>query len=331
VNPAASRAALAALDVVRPAIARLAQSSETEDLSALVAQAWSAIEGALRLLTGDTAAAGTELLREARQRQFLTFDQANVLAAFHAAYVRTRDGGSAAGQADARLARDAFHGMEAALSSPAVPPASPTPASPPIAPPGMRASPLSGPTVVPPPGHSNGRLARLLVALLIVLVALFIATRWYAGRRDRAVAHAIELYDRGAREAAQADFEKAVQIDGAYALPHVYLARIARETRDLPRAQRESQLAVQADPRSALALREMGAYLLTAGNYELARKFYLRALDVNVEDHVAQGYLACALFKLGRTDEGLRWVTRAGQGSWSSCVPSQGRGIPTPP
>jgi hypothetical protein len=63
----------------------------------------------------------------------------------------------------------------------------------------------------------------------------------------------------------------------------------------------------------------MGAYLLTAGNYELARRFYVRAVQADPSDKTAQGYLGCALIRLGRVDEGRRWVTRAGPGTWSSC------------
>jgi tetratricopeptide (TPR) repeat protein len=95
---------------------------------------------------------------------------------------------------------------------------------------------------------------------------------------------------------------------------------MAREVGNMPLAQQEVTLAVQAEPENPVALREMGLYLIAAGNYELARRFLLRVLNANADDRMAQGFLGCALLKLGRYDEGLRWMNRAGQGSWSGCA-----------
>src|SRR3712207_6485783 len=51
----------------------------------------------------------------------------------------------------------------------------------------------------------------------------------------------------------------------------------------------------------------------------LARRFYVRAVQADTTDKTAQGYLGCAMVRLGRRDEGQRWLTRAGPGNWSSC------------
>jgi Tfp pilus assembly protein PilF len=79
-------------------------------------------------------------------------------------------------------------------------------------------------------------------------------------------------------------------------------------------------MAVRLDPNSNVALREMGSYLLAAGNNELARKFYVRAVQAKTDDRAAQGFLGCALYRLGRTQEAQTWMTRAGQGPWSACT-----------
>jgi Flp pilus assembly protein TadD len=63
----------------------------------------------------------------------------------------------------------------------------------------------------------------------------------------------------------------------------------------------------------------MAAYLMSAGNYDAARRFYVRSLRVEPDNKSAQGYLGCALVRLGRVEEGERLLARAGPGSWSSC------------
>jgi hypothetical protein len=63
----------------------------------------------------------------------------------------------------------------------------------------------------------------------------------------------------------------------------------------------------------------MGAYLLTVGNYDLARAFYARSVKADTHDRSAQGYLACSLQHLGRTQEAQSWFQHAGPGPWSAC------------
>ena len=92
-NDVARRSALAAIDRARPAIARLDQSRHFEELAADLMESWSAVETALRSLVGGTTLGGQALIREARQRQLLSFEQANALAEFHAASVEA--GGAA--------------------------------------------------------------------------------------------------------------------------------------------------------------------------------------------------------------------------------------------
>ena len=82
----------------------------------------------------------------------------------------------------------------------------------------------------------------------------------------------------------------------------------------------EAQRAVELGPSNSVALRELGLYLLSAGNFDLSRKFLVRAVQANGSDKMAMGYLGCTLFKLGRPSEGSTWMTRAGPGDWSRCA-----------
>ena len=79
-------------------------------------------------------------------------------------------------------------------------------------------------------------------------------------------------------------------------------------------------LAVQAEPDNVMALREMAAVLLASREYELARRFYVRVVNAAPDDLASQGFLGCTLVKLGRMDEGTRWLDRAGPGPWRACL-----------
>src|SRR6185436_12414954 len=100
------RQALAALDAARPAIARLDRSRHADELSADLTEAWSGVETALRSLLGGSPLAGQHLIREARGRQLITFDQANALAEFHAARERAQDTSYHPSDGDINAARE---------------------------------------------------------------------------------------------------------------------------------------------------------------------------------------------------------------------------------
>src|SRR5262249_22669687 len=132
---------------------------------------------------------------------------------------------------------------------------------------------------------------------------------------------------------AVSDFNRAVREDPTDPLAHVYLARMAREVGNTTLANQELALALQADEHNATALREMGALMLTQGNYELARRFYVRAVEAHPSDKTAQGSLGCTLMRLNRTADAAKFLNRAGQGPWSNCTPAppqsaDGRGAP---
>jgi len=68
----------------------------------------------------------------------------------------------------------------------------------------------------------------------------------------------------------------------------------------------------------------MARYLMAAGQWDLARQFWLRAIQANPADRAAQGYLGCTMARLRRFDEARTWLERAGEGEWSVC----GRQLP---
>ena len=324
------RSARGALDAARPAVARLDNSRGPEDLAADLIEIWNAVEAALRSLVGSTVLSGQPLIREARQRQLIDFDQANALAAFQAVHDRLQNTSYHPTDADVAAARSAFLKLDTALMGDAgVPP--------------PRTAPRDVPTAVPPaatpevimaePPATRGGLPSWAILGLIVVVAAILVGGAYAifGRRgSSSVQQGIEAYRNGQREVAVSAFNKAVREDPHAALPHVYLARMAREVGNFPLANQELQLALTADPNDEGALREMGANLLTQGNYDLARRFYVRAVQADPTDKTAQGYLGCTLLRLGRTAEAANFLNRAGPGPWSNCTPAVGaqRGMP---
>ena len=65
------------LDAARPVLAQLDVSRGPEKAKADLMAVWSAVEAALRSLVGGSTATGQQLIRDARSRQMLSFDQAN--------------------------------------------------------------------------------------------------------------------------------------------------------------------------------------------------------------------------------------------------------------
>jgi cytochrome c-type biogenesis protein CcmH/NrfG len=176
----------------------------------------------------------------------------------------------------------------------------------------------------PPPSAANrrARSSAFVVGLVVVCFgAAAIAAVLFSGvgRRD-ALQEGIAAYEAGQRMVARLAFERAAVDQPADARPLVYLGRLAREEGDLRTSRRLLEQAVQRDAEYALAHRELASALLADGQPELARRFYVRALGLDADDRVAQGFLGCALARLGRFDEANRWVQRAGPGDWSACV-----------
>lgn len=330
-NEYARREALRELDAARPAIARLDASRHTEDLAADLIDGWSAVEAALRALvgTGSSALAGQALIREARQRQLIGFDQANSLAEFNAARERVARTDYVPTEADSNAARAGFLKLESALMAPSEPePARDNPAvaaatvTPPIAP----TEPIAA---VPTTSGRDPKwlvIGGIVVAVLVIAVAAWLLLR---GRgTDAALQRGVADYQRGQREAAVAEFNSVIRDDPNNALAHVYLSRMAREVGNLTLAHQEAVAAVQADKTNSTAMRELASYFLTVGDYNQARVWFTHALEQNPGDKASQGWLGCTLIKLGNPQLAMNFFNRAGQGPWSTCMPTA-TGLPS--
>jgi hypothetical protein len=199
-----NRQALAALDSARPSIARLDRSRHPEELAADLIEAWGAVETALRSLIGGSAMSGQTLIREARQRQLISFDQANALAAFQAARERAQDTTYKPSEQDINAAREGFLKLEASMMAP--PSTEPVPATPgeAMSTKGLRHSPLRSAVVVSG-GHraaagraGRGRLVPACAARYGVgRPRRGVLAAWPAGARGRRV------FARGARQSGE--------------------------------------------------------------------------------------------------------------------------------
>jgi tetratricopeptide (TPR) repeat protein len=209
------------------------------------------------------------------------------------------------------------------------------PSTPPPPPPAY-----SPPPAAPPPSASDATYAQrpsrtpanlwFIVALVVLLGAALGGYALFARRSspEKQMNEAVAAMQSGRREAARGAFSQIARENPDVATPHIFLSRMAREEGDLGTARRELETAIRLEPGNAIALREMGLILFSAGNYELARRFFVRALNVNADDKASMGYLGCALARLNRFDEATRFINRAGPGSWSTCLPA---GPPTGP
>ncbi len=171
----------------------------------------------------------------------------------------------------------------------------------------------------------------IAIAVVIVLVVggfLFFSRG--SGTGDNMTA-GIDAMRNGQLEAARGEFAKAVKADPNAATPHVFLARLSRNQGDLATARAELDTALRLEPRNAIALREMGLVLFSSRQYDLARRFFIRSVQANPQDRAAQGYLGCSLMRLNRVQEGTNFITKAGNGPWTSCLQPATTTAPPPP
>ena len=336
------RAALDAIHSARPIIARLSMTRDSEDLAADLIEAWTATETGLRSLVGGSALTGQMLIRELRQRHFLSLEQANALAEFHAARERASRVDYKPTESDINASRDAFLKLEAGLMGEPVQEPPPTSRSGSM-PPGTRTTvgemvtptgPLDPsartrfegtPQAVP---AERARPRWLLPVLGVVLLLVVAGLAWYAvagrGGGSAAYANGVTAYREGRREAAAGEFIKATKDDPNDPLPHVYLSRMARDQGNMNTANAEAVTAVRLGPNDAVALRELAAVSFAQQNFDAARRFYIRAVQADPNDKLALGFLGCSLIRLGRITEGTTFIQRAGPGAWSGCVPPAG-------
>jgi tetratricopeptide (TPR) repeat protein len=323
---ASQRAALDAVHAARPIVARLSAARDKEDLAADIIDAWAAVETGLRSLVGGSTLTGQMLIRELRQRHFLTLEQANALAEFHAARERAGQLDYAPTEGDINATRDAFIKLETGLMGDPLP-GRPSAA---IVAPAEVSAPNSASTdyVVATP---TGRPAWLVPVLGLVGLVVIVGLAWWAiagrGGSSTAYAQGVVAFQEGRKEAAEASFRKAATDAPNDPMPHVYLSRLERERGNMSNANAEAVTAVRLGPNNGAALRELAGVLFASQQFDPARTFYIRAIKADSTDRTAQGYLGCSLVRLGRLDEAARWLARAGTGAWSACAPTAA-GVP---
>jgi tetratricopeptide (TPR) repeat protein len=301
------------LDSARPVLAQLDVSRGPEKAKADLMAVWSAVEAALRSLVGGTTATGQQLIRDARSRQLLSFDQANALVAFDSVREQLARPDYVPSEGDANTARNAFLKLDAGLmGAPAAPYTAP--AAVPVA---TSAPVASEPVVV----VKRKRPIWIPVLIGVLLIGGIAAALLFRPKpSNSALDEGIRAYTANDRATAAMKFEQAARAEPNKAMPHVYLSRMAREVGNYTVANQELQTALKVEPGSLEARREYGSLFLAQGNYEMARTFYVRALEVSPTDKPSQGWLGCALMRLNRVQEGQQWLTRAGPGAWSACA-----------
>ena len=319
------RAALGALDRVRPVVSGLHRTRANDELAADLGTAWELTEVALRALVGGSTLAGQALVREVRQRELITLEQAHALVNFHAAKDRAELPGYQIVATDVTAARDAVTTLDHALGGTVV--GAPALETVPLPPPrSATGAPAGGVAMDPVPASARGGVRGLPAGVLLLLIALVVVALgagawWLIAGRDGGggLAEARQLYAQGQHEQARLAFSAVAREHPELAEPHIYLGRIAREQGEVATAQQELSTAIRLDTASAVAQREMGSLMLATNNPEVARRFYLRAVRLDPNDRVAQGYLGCALMRLGNVEAATRFLDRAGAGDWSAC------------
>jgi len=174
------------------------------------------------------------------------------------------------------------------------------------------------------PDKRSRSSARIMAAVVGIIVlggaGAWVALKDRVGGSSDATEQGAAAYARGSKEAARLAFVQALEKNPNDVRALTYLGRISRELGNLATARKYLETAIRIDDTNALALREFGAALLADQQPELARRFYVRAIEANPTDRIAQGFLGCALMKLDRTEEALKWMARAGTGEWSACT-----------
>ena len=348
-TPSDRAAAQAALNEGRAVYGRLDQIRGPEDAAADIMELWSAAESAMRAMLGGSTLSGQALVRELRQRGVLNLEQANTLASFWDARSRSDDVGYKPTLTDVGFARQGYNELGRVISDTSVSPQSvdSTAAAATIAggsstfaPGGARAQSAATPglnrseaaATMPPPRPeaaarwkpSRSPLWLVLAACVAVLIVVAAVLGYRATQRadfDTQMADAVNLMTTGRTEAARAAFGAIAHEYPDRAPPHVFLSRLARSDvpPDMNTARQELITAVRLEPTYAPAQREMGVFQLADHNPSLARNFLVSAAKLAPNDSATYGYLGCALMQLNRVSEAQTFLSRAGQGTWSSC------------
>jgi Flp pilus assembly protein TadD len=182
-------------------------------------------------------------------------------------------------------------------------------------------------------GRSRWWLSMPVWIGIVVVLLLAGGGYWFFGRASSGgeLTAGIDAMQNGQRERARGEFAKAVNNDPKAPTPHVFLARLAREDGDLATARAQLDTALRLDGKNSVALREMGLVVFASKQYDLARKFFIRAITANPQDRSAMGYLGCTMMRLNRTTEGVNFINKAGTGPWQACLrPATATATPPP-
>lgn len=170
----------------------------------------------------------------------------------------------------------------------------------------------------------------LIGTVVVLLIAVGIYFSFRGGSGSDSLTAGVDAMNAGQRERARGEFAKAVKADPDDPTPHVLLARLARQEGDLPSARAQLDTALRLDPKNTPALREMGLIVFAGRQYDLARRFFVRAVQSNPQDRASQGLLGCALMRLNRVQEGTKWINGAGDGAWKACLQPVTTATPPP-
>jgi tetratricopeptide (TPR) repeat protein len=322
VSPPDRRAALSALDSSARQAGRLSRAVDPEESAADIIELWGSTETALRSLLGGAPFSGRELISEVRRRELISIDTAHRLVDFHAARERVNRADYQPSADDVQAARAGYESLRGALRE-AAPGADAITA-------GAAPPPVTPPSAVETPPEPVGRYPRSINRLyvftgvaVLVLIVIGVAAALMLGRPSPApaeLAQGVAAYQAGRSSEAMTLFARAALRDPDRATTFLWMARIHRERGEWGAALRHIQRAAELEPGSADVHRELASYFLARGNSEAARAGYVRALELNPDDRSAQGWLGCALHRLGRFADAQRWAARAGAGPWMSCL-----------
>ncbi len=343
--------ASAALSDGRQTLAHLDRARGSEDTAADIIDLWNSAERALRALVGQDSLGGQQLVRVARQGEIISLDQAHSLLEFLAARDRVNRTSYTPTQGDKEAARTGFAALERAAGGNTAAahddsPYSDSPYAPPsLYAPGQAARPpatayaqskanvpYEGPSATPPGGYSvaattgdRWRAVPLWIKLGVPLLILALIIGGYfamAGRGgyDSHLNAGVTAMQNGQRESARQNFAQAARDNDKMAEPHIFLARLSREDGDLATARAQLDEALRLEPRNHVALREMGLVMFASRNYDVARRFFVRAAAADPTDRASLGYLGCTLMRLNRTVEATTFLSHAGSGVWSTCA-----------
>jgi tetratricopeptide (TPR) repeat protein len=182
--------------------------------------------------------------------------------------------------------------------------------------------------------QSRRRFPKISLPILIGAVVVLLiggGIYWaFRGGSGSDLTTGIDAMNNKQRERARGEFAKAVKSDPKAATPHVFLARLAREDGDLTTARAQLDTALRLEPKNPVALREMGLILFASRQYDLARRFFVRAVQANPQDRASQGFLGCSMMRLNRVAEGTKWIKGAGTGQWEACLRPATTATPPP-